>query len=241
MRGIPLHRACTLWAPALTALLLAAFSGLSAQPARYSSSHFTVQAPAGHDMNRLLDELELAYKDVRSFGLALPTMVQVRSYGTTAEFVRHSGGQTFHLAIARDEFLHLQPLAVLLKTGEFSRTLRHELAHVALTGAARRGLPRWLNEGMAMVVAGEQHPEEARFRSLRQLDDTLARSRSRRTLRGAYGTAGRLARRLVDSHGREKVLALLRTVGSQGKFEDAFSSFTGASVKEWEKTELGRR
>lgn len=241
MRGILLHRAHVRRALALPVLLLVAWAGLGAQPARYSSSHFTVRAPAGHDMNRLLDELELAYTDVRSFGLALPTMVQVRSYGTTAQFVRHSGGQTFHLAIARDELLHLQPLATLLKSGEFSRTLRHELTHVALVGAAKRGLPRWLNEGMAMVVAGEHHPEETKFRSLRQLDDTLAGSRSRRTLRGAYGTAGRLVRRLVESHGKEKVLALLRTVESRGKFEEAFSSFTGTSVRDWEKAELNRR
>lgn len=212
-----------------------------AQGATYRSAHFTLSAPAGHDVSRLLDELERAYSEVRSFGLELPRMVRVQSYGSTSEFVRRSRGQSFHLALAEGDRLHLQPLAVLLKNGAFARTLRHELAHVGLAGAARRGLPRWLNEGVAMVVAAESHPETMTFTTLRQLDDTLARSRSHGNIRSAYGTSARLARLLIDRHGREKMLALLRTVGARGNFERAFRATTGATLKEWERSELGRR
>jgi len=229
---------------AIAALLLFSIVPLYssvAQQAAYRSAHFALTVPAGHDVTRLLDELERAYDEIRSFGLGLPGMVRVRSYGSTSEFVRRSRGHSFHLALAEGDRLHLQPLAVLLKNGALARTLRHELAHVGLAGAARRGLPRWLNEGVAMVAAGESHPETIAFTSLRQLDDTLARSRSHDNIRSAYGTSVRLARGLIDRHGRGKVLALLRTIGARGNFERTFRAATGATLKEWEKSELGRR
>ncbi len=191
------------------------------------------------DVSRMLEELESAYRDLRSYGLSLPRMVDVRCYPSTAEFTRRSGGESFHLAIAIGERLHLQPLPVLLRNGGLARSLRHELTHVALAGAAARGLPRWLNEGMAMIVAGERHPEVIRFRSLRQLEDSLFGSRSHDNLRSAYGTSARLAGRLAERLGRQKILALLRTVGSRGNFERAFRAYMGVALGAWERSELG--
>lgn len=223
-------------------LLLLGLPGLAAaQQARYSSAHFTLTAPAGYDMTRLMDELERAYDDVRRKGLSLPGMIHGTSYASTSGFVRGSGGRAFHLALARDERLHLQPLPVLLKNGDLPRALRHELTHVALADAARRGLPRWFNEGMALAVAGERHSEGLAFTSLRQLDDTIARSASHEHLRDAYGTAGRLTRNLLERHGMSGMLALVRTVARRGDFERAFRGATGTGLREWERSELGGR
>ncbi len=212
----------------------------TAQDARYQSAHFLVHAARGQDVSGLLEELESAYRDVQAYGLSLPRTVIAYCYPSTAEFTRRSHGEAFHLALASQQRLHLQPLRVLLRDGNLARTLRHELTHVALAAAAERGLPRWLNEGMAMIVAGERHPQRITFRSLRQLEDTLLRSRSHDNLRSAYGTAARLTERLVNQLGRERTLALLRTVGSRGQFEQAFGASVGSSLRLWEQSELGR-
>jgi len=208
--------------------------------ARFQSAHITLLAPAGREMGGLLDELERAYRDVQSFGLRLPSKVQARSYGSTTAFVQGSGGFRYNLALARDEVVHLQPVPVLLSRGGLPRVLKHELAHVALFPAARRGLPRWVNEGMAMAVAGEKLPETITFKRLRDLEDTLVRSRTYRTVRSAYATSGRLAGRLIALFGRERVLGMLRGVTDGNSFEVVFTSLAGASPEDWGKRELNR-
>ncbi len=210
-----------------------AASARAAGWARYQSSHVILYAPSGRDVSRLLSELESAYRDVRLFGIALPGMVEARTYATTADFVAGSGGRAFNLAVARGVRIHLQPGDVLLRRGEMANTLRHELTHVGLEGAARNGLPRWMNEGLAMMVAGEQRPETIRFRRLEALEDTLSRSASYSRLRSAYGTSQRLVRSLSDMIGRPKVLALVRSVASGGNFEKGFRAVAGLAPAEW--------
>jgi hypothetical protein len=215
---------------------------LPQQSVRYQSAHFVLLAPAGGDVGTLLDEMERAYRDLRGFGLKMPPTITARSYGSTGEFVRASGAGAFNLGIAVAERIHLQPLQLLLRRGDLGRVLRHELTHVALVAAARRGLPRWMNEGVAMVAASEKQPEKIRFTGLDRLESVLSRSRSHDTLRSAYGTAERLVSRLMASGGKEKLLGLLRSVGSGGDFEEGFRGIVGMEAAEWGRRELaGRR
>jgi hypothetical protein len=217
---------------------LPALSNETQRVVRYQSAHFTVLAPAGEEMGRLLDELERAYADVRAYGLSLPSMVETRCHATTDQFVRRSGGNAFNLALARGARIDLQPLRILLGRRELPRALRHELTHVALAGAARKSLPRWMNEGMAMMVAGEKHPESIKFARLDQLEDSLTRSRSHEHIRSAYGTAGRLVSRLAATVGKERLLAFLRGVATGGEFEKRFKALTGKRAAEWGAAEL---
>ncbi|MDB5035673.1 MAG: hypothetical protein JWQ98_2914 [Chlorobi bacterium] len=218
---------------------------LSAAPAqrtaRYQSAHFILTAPAGGDVGRLLDELESAYRDVQRYGLRMPARVEARSHGSTADFAIAAGVARFNLAAAVGARIELQPMSVLLRRGELTRALRHELTHVALAEAARRGLPRWLNEGMAMMVAGEMQPERITFVRLDRLEDSLAGARLQPTIRSAYGTARRLASRLIESVGQGSVLSFLGSVGSSGGFEEKFRGLTGKGSAEWGRAELGRR
>ncbi|HVZ38287.1 MAG TPA: hypothetical protein VHI13_03350 [Candidatus Kapabacteria bacterium] len=230
------------------AVVLLVLCGVAASPLcalargwqRYQSAHVVLLAPAGQDVTRLLDELERAHADVRAYGLTLRGMISARCYATTADFMSASGASAYNLALARSGRIHLQPLAVLMRRGELGRALRHEITHVALESAARRGLPRWLNEGMAMSVAGEKQPERLRFARLAQLEDTLARSRRYDNLRSAYGTAERLTSALLLACGRAKVVGLLQAVGAGSGFDAGFRALTGAEPDRWAASRLGR-
>ncbi|MEP7219948.1 MAG: hypothetical protein ABI876_13580 [Bacteroidota bacterium] len=208
---------------------------------RYQSAHFILTAPAGGDVGRLLDELESAYRDVQRYGLQMPARVDARSHASTADFAGAAGVPRFNLAAAVGTRIELQPMVVLLRRGELTRALRHELTHVALAEAARRGLPRWLNEGMAMMVAGEMQPERLTFTRLDRLEDSLKGSRLQPTIRSAYGTSRRLASRLIESVGQGSVLSFLGSVGASGGFEEKFRGLTGMGSAEWGRMELGRR
>ncbi len=222
-------------------VLLSAHVRLAAQGARYQSAHFILLAPPGSDPGRLLDELESAYRDLRAFGLKMPSTITARSYGSTAEFMRGAGASSFNLGVAIADVIHLQPVALLLRRGDLRRTLRHELAHVGMVSAARRGLPRWMNEGMAMVAAAEKQPERLRFLRLDRLELALSSSRSHDTLRSAYGTAERLVSGLIATVGKGKLLGLLREVAGGSGFEERFALLTGLSPEEWGARELGRK
>lgn len=185
---------------------------------RYRSAHFVLHIPRTPQSGRLLDELESAYKHVREYGLSLPSSIEAWSYASTDNFVQRSGGARYNLAFAVGGRIHLQPLALLLRRGELPRALRHEITHIALLAAAKRGLPRWFNEGTAMVVAGERHPETIKFQNLETLERTITRSKSYDTLRSAYGTAARLVAEYVEANGREKLVELVRSVAGSGGF-----------------------
>lgn len=238
-RGQCVKRAGMCGGAGFAALLLCAMATASVTVAhadpwrRYQSAHVALTAPAGHDVTRLLTALERAYASVRAYGLALPPMVQARTYANTPDFVRGSGGSWFNLAIARGGTIHLQPTNLLIRREALGSTLCHEMVHVALERSAQRGLPRWFNEGLAMVVAGERRAERIRFSRIAQLEDTLARSKSYDNVRSAYGTAERLVRRLIDGFGRDKVLALARSVGDGADFERGFRTLTGALPAVW--------
>jgi hypothetical protein len=91
---------------------------------------------------------------------------------------------------------------------------------------------------MAMTVAGERYSEAEKFRGLAQLEDSLAKSRSYRTVRSAYGASARLVRRLMTSFGKERLMGMLRSVAARGDFEGAFRELAGRAVSEWGREEL---
>jgi hypothetical protein len=189
----------------------------------------------------MLEELERAYRGVQSYGLTLPGRIVAHLYGSAAEFVRGSGGSSYNLALASGEELHMQPLRILRRHGDPARVLTHELTHIALEGAARRGLPRWFNEGITMNLAGERQPETFRFRRLDQLADSLAHSRSYRVVRSAYGTSERLVRSLAADYGRERLLQLCRNVAAGRGFDEEFRRLTGGDPRSWAVRQLGNR
>ena len=204
----------------------------------YQSAHFLLSLPRGESPGPLLDELEGAYRHLVGYGLELPRKIAVRCYATTAEFRRASGGSGLHLAVASRGGIHMQPLALLLRRGDLSRALRHELAHVALFDAASRDLPRWMNEGMAMVIAGEKHPERIRFGSLAQLEEALLPPGTHDTIRSAYGAAERLMARMIERYGKGKVLAMLRSIAAGTHHETAFERLAGMKMQQWGEREL---
>lgn len=201
-------------------------------------ANFTLLLPSDQDPTQLTDQLESARKQVQDYGLALPQTVVVRVYSTSVQFSQATGLTTSHLAGTKNGRLHLQPLPLLLRRPEAFRSIQHELVHIALGEAARKGLPRWFNEGMAMVVAGEKQIEGITFVTLQALQDSLLRSRNYSTIRSVYGTCQRLVEKFVKQQGKSAVLAMLRAVRINGKFSEQFRRLAGRSVEEWVRKEL---
>jgi len=117
--------------------------------------------------------------------------------------------------------------------------LRHEVAHVLIgRAAAGRPLPRWFQEGLAMI-AGQTWGLEERSRltlalfadrriSLAALDGQFAGGKGE--VARAYTVAGAFVRDLVQRHGPRVTGEILAGVAGGLSFEAAFGRATGETL-----------
>ena len=111
---------------------------------------------------------------------------------------------------------------------DLDRVLAHEFAHALIRSLATRGLPTWLNEGLASALESdslawaEGRPATAgRVPSLAVLSNSFSRL-SGADAQVAYAASALAARRLLDEAGGIAVANLLRDLGAGVEFEEAF-------------------
>lgn len=119
-----------------------------------------------------------------------------------------------------------------------ARILTHEYTHLAVDEAGGEALPLWLDEGLAMLIAGEWDTEAQRTLSgylvhglvvpLEDLPDVFGSNDPTR----AYVTSAALTDYLVRTHGMDAVGSVLREVSRGVSAEDALMEATGRSLPE---------
>jgi tetratricopeptide (TPR) repeat protein len=114
------------------------------------------------------------------------------------------------------------------KGEDLDRVLSHEFAHALIRSLATRGLPAWLNEGLASVLESESLAwAEDRVAKSGRVPPLATLSTSFSTLSGAdaqvaYAASALAAKRLLDDAGGVAVANLLRDLGAGVDFEAAF-------------------
>ncbi len=127
--------------------------------------------------------------------------------------------------------------------GSLESVLSHELAHVLVArAAAGRAVPRWFDEGLAMVVADRWDLEDrARLVwamvgggqiSLAQLDGEFRKDRT--SAQGAYVLAKAFVRYLLRRWGEEVPGRMLALLAEDLPFPEAFVRVTGVSLHDAE-------
>ena len=111
---------------------------------------------------------------------------------------------------------------------ELERVLTHELTHAMIRAIAPRGLPNWLNEGLAVMFEpqGTQWAATTMASSQTRIPlDQLAGSFDHLTgdqARIAYAQSADAARRLFDEAGGAGVVALIQDIARGVPLADAF-------------------
>lgn len=126
--------------------------------------------------------------------------------------------------------------------------LHHEVAHVLIARAARRRpVPRWFNEGVAMVAArqgGDSWGLEDRGRlmlaTLRRDQSTLADldrgfQAGAHSAGRAYALSAAFVRFLIDEEGPRSLETIFRQLGAGVPFATAFRRATGQTLVEFER------
>ena len=193
-------------------------------------THFTMLFEGPQDAllaSRALTALESAYFRIGSTLNAYPDdLITVVLY--TEELFRDITRAPAWAAAAFDGKIRVPIRGALERPEELDRVLAHELAHAFVHAIAPRGVPTWLNEGIAMFFepGGAQRadqrladtPKRLSFERLARQFGTLSPAEAEI----AYAQSAVITRRLFEEGGGWAVEALLRDLADGVTFPEAY-------------------
>ncbi|HJU41888.1 MAG TPA: tetratricopeptide repeat protein [Vicinamibacterales bacterium] len=191
---------------------------------------FTVSFEGPEDAQlaaQVLDSLTRAYWRICDVFNAFPQKsVPVVLY--TREQFRDITRSPQWAAAAFDGIIRVPVRGAGEKAEDLDRVLAHEFAHALIRSLATRGVPAWLNEGLASVLEGDDSGRAAkivdkvgRMPPLRRLAAPFTKLSDGDAVY-AYAASAVAARRLLDEAGGPAVANLLRDLGDGVEFEEAF-------------------
>jgi len=193
-------------------------------------SHFTVsfEGPAeARVASEALDVLDRAYWRIGQLLGTYPTE-PVRVVLYTGEQFRDITRSPEWAAAAYDGIIRVPMRGALEKPEELDRVLSHEFTHALVRSLASRGVPTWLNEGLASALeTGDLTWAEKRMGltagrvSLGALVSGFGRLTGDQA-QIAYAASALAVRRLLEEAGGFAVANLLRDLGEGIDFETAF-------------------
>jgi tetratricopeptide (TPR) repeat protein len=197
---------------------------------RKLGNHFTVlfEGPAEAQLaDRAVAILESAYEQI---GTALYTypidVITVVLY--TREQFRDITESPDWAGGAFDGRIRVPVRGALQNQAEFERVLRHEFTHALVRSIAPRGVPFWLDEGLAVHFEGSniaRKQQQVRDAETRLPLKRLERSFSDLTAKEAslaYAESAVAVEALFDAAGAPAIVGVLADVGRGVAFADAF-------------------
>jgi tetratricopeptide (TPR) repeat protein len=204
--------------------------------------HFTVSFEGAQDASmaaQALDSLDRSFWRICDVFAAFPPK--------TIPVVLYSGEQFRDItrspqwaAAAYDGTIRVPMQGAGEKGEDLDRVLAHEFAHALIRSMATRGLPTWLNEGLASVLESDNMAWAAKglakassVPSLDQLTPPFSKLGGG-DAQVAYAASAMAAKRLLDEAGGPAVANLLRDLGAGVSIEDAFLHRIGKSLADFQ-------
>jgi tetratricopeptide (TPR) repeat protein len=192
-------------------------------------SHFTVSFEGPAEAALAAEALEVLDRAYWRIGQLLGTYpsdpIGVVLY--TGEQFRDITRAPSWAAGAYDGVIRVPMRGALDKREELDRVLSHEFTHALIRTLAPRGVPAWLNEGLATALEtgtldwAEKQAAAQPAVPLRALQTGFGRFTGTEA-QLAYATSALAARRLLDEAGGFAVANLLRDLGDGADFDAAF-------------------
>jgi tetratricopeptide (TPR) repeat protein len=204
--------------------------------------HFTVSFEGAKDAamaEQALTSLDRAYWRVCDLFAAFPPKsIAVVLY--SGEQFRDITRSPRWAAAAFDGIIRVPMQGAGKKGEDLDRVLAHEFTHALIRSLATRGLPTWLNEGLASALerddlawATEIVGQTRNVPSLQMLSGSFNKfSANNATI--AYATSAVAARRLLDQAGGPAIGNLLRDLGAGVPFDEAFLHRIQMSVADFQ-------
>lgn len=204
--------------------------------------HFTVSFEGVQDAamaSQALDSLERAFWRICDvFGAFPPRTIAVVLY--SGEQFRDITRSPQWAAAAYDGAIRVPMQGAGEKGEDLDRVLAHEFTHALIRSMATRGLPTWLNEGLASALesasldwATKTMSKASSVPSLDQLSPPFS-SLGGGDAQVAYAASALAAQQLLDEAGGAAVANLLRDLGDGVRLEDAFLHRIGKSLADFQ-------
>ena len=194
-------------------------------------AHFTVSFEGPEEATlaaKALESLERAFWRIGdTLGLYPVEPIAVVLY--TAEQFRDITRSPAWAAGAFDGRIRVPMGGALENEAELDRVLAHEFTHALIRSLAARGVPTWLNEGLATSLeSGDLGWAERRLREVQRPVALTELQTSFGRLAGAeaqlaYATSALAVRRLAEEAGGFAITNLLRDLGDGVDFDAAFA------------------
>lgn len=128
------------------------------------------------------------------------------------------------------------PIAGAIDDKELRRVLTHEFTHAVVHSLAPRGVPQWLNEGLAMLMerggVAPAIPSDAVVAPLAKLEGSFE-GLDPAEARAAYLTSAAATQALLDRAGPNVIYNLLTNLGNGMDFDTAFERAAMMSYREF--------
>jgi tetratricopeptide (TPR) repeat protein len=207
------------------------------------SDHFTVlfEGPAEAALaERAVAILEAAYWRVGTALYTHPTdVITVVLY--TREQFRDITQSPEWAGGAFDGRIRVPVQGALQNAREFERVLAHEFTHALVRSIAPRGVPVWLNEGLAVLFEGSdlaRRQEQVRAAdvplTLAQLEGSFGKLTTKEATL-AYAQSAVAASALIEQAGAPALVNLLTDIGSGVPFAAAFERHVLMPFAEFQK------
>jgi len=206
--------------------------------------HFTVSFEGPEDAKlaeEALASLDRAFWRVCDvFGAYPVSSIKVVLYST--EQFRDITRSPQWAAGAYDGTIRVPMRGALDSPAELDRVLSHEFVHALIRTLATRGVPAWLNEGLAsalesdsMAWAETRLQKASAIPTLSDLQSTFGKLDGAQA-QVAYSVSGIAAKRLLDEAGGTAVANLLRDLGDGVPFDEAFLHRIQRSFADFQST-----
>ena len=215
------------------------------QFAEERTPHFTVKMPAREQSvygRRAVELLEQAYAELgKRYQLQLPRTTLVEFFPSQQDFAIRTfgnlGGQGILGACFGSVVTMNSPGSLGHGRNNWESTLWHEFCHVITLTATRNRMPRWLSEGISVHEEGRRDPAwgmkmNADYRQkildgeatpVSQLSQAFLNAKDGDYLMFAYYQAGAVVSWLVETHGQDALLAIMRALADGVRINDAIS------------------
>ena len=193
-------------------------------------THFTVsfEGPEEAELaTRALESLDRAYWRIGGLLTIYPNAPIAVVLYTNEQFRDITRSPAWAVG-AYDGIIRVPMRGALDEPEELDRVLAHEFTHALIRGLAPRGVPQWLNEGLATALeSGNLSWAEKRVREAGGHVAIPSPKVPFARLTGgdaqlAYAASALVARRMIEDGGGVAILNLLRDLGGGASFEAAF-------------------
>jgi tetratricopeptide (TPR) repeat protein len=206
--------------------------------------HFTVlfEGPAEAGLAaKAVEMLEAAYWRIGSALYTYPTEVITVVLYTREQF-RDVTQSPDWAGGAYDGRIRVPVRGALQNVDGFERVLAHEFTHALVRALAPRGVPQWLNEGLAMYFEGgdlSARVEHARAAEAPPTLGPLERPFSGLDGDGAalaYARSAAAVQRLMDEAGAPAIVGILTDLGRGVPFAEAFQRHANMSYADFQRS-----